>query len=82
MGGSFEFSLFSSLSIGFKYPVSAVCILLWLSYQQQFGVKQCLNKKKNQQILRNQINEKQKFFFFKHHIGHVHTASFRSDNRI
>ncbi len=31
---------FSSLSFGFKYPVSAVCVLLSLSYQWQFGVKQ------------------------------------------
>ncbi len=27
-GVSFEFSLFSSLSFGFKYPVSAVCFTL------------------------------------------------------
>ncbi len=39
-GASFEFSLFSSLSFGFKYPVSAVRVLLRLSYQRQFGIKQ------------------------------------------
>ncbi len=35
-GGVFEFSLFSSLSFGLKYPVS----LILLSYQRQFGIKQ------------------------------------------
>ncbi len=35
-----EFSLFSSLSFGFKYPVRALCVLLWLSCQWQFGIKQ------------------------------------------
>ncbi len=30
VGGSFEFSLFSSLSLGFKYPVSIMRVVLWL----------------------------------------------------
>ncbi len=47
-GGLFEFSLFSSFSIGFKYPVSAVCVLLWLLISgSNSAVKQCLNKNKS-----------------------------------
>ncbi len=40
-GGRLSFPYFP---LGFKYPVSTVRVLLWFSYQRQFGVKHYLNK--------------------------------------